>query len=92
MPTDVLSPNPSGDKPATASFQPTGPLRWPPEDLRLEPRERAKVLGRILRLALRGHAGERLDLRDTDLFALACLASDVLAAVETLPGEPGGAA
>ena len=88
MPDSPDTTIPSGGKP-TASFQPPGALRWPPPHLRLSPRERVQLLGRILRLALQGHAGENLDHREADLVAMATLAADLLDAIEYLgPCEP----
>jgi hypothetical protein len=94
MPTDVLSPIPPGDKPAAASFQPARSLEWPPPHLRLSPRERVQILGRILRLALQGHAGDNLDHREADLVAMATLAADLLDAIECLgrDDEPAASA
>ena len=89
MPDSPDTTIPSGGKRAAASSQPTGALRWPPPHLRLSPRERVQILGRILRLALQGRAGDNLDHREADLVAMATLAADLLDAIECLgPCEP----
>ena len=97
MPDSPDTTIPSGGKRAAASSQPTGPLRWPPPGTELCPYERLQVMTRLLRLAMRGHAGVDFGPLDGDVFALACLASDLLIAIEELsppapaPGEPDGA-
>ena len=97
MPDSANTTIPPADKIA-GSFQPSGPLRWPPPGTEICPYERLQIMTRLLRLAMRGHAGVEIGPPDGDVVALACLASDLLIAIEELsppepaPGERDGAA